>query len=311
MAIRENTVIVLGAGASVPYGFPSGEKLLRDARALDIDGFEEFVRFADRPIVKTLRYALRGTLERSIDAALETQVEDVVDAGKLFMARSLLQREFAMRDKFEDHAGKWHEILWEVCDSSSLDAFRASKITLITYNYDRSVEYALIRALSTKFSTKEAKCAAALDCIGPIHLHGQLGLLPAFGASNDLTVPFGGSDADEGPTERDFQVAANAIRIVHEPRPTDEPFMRARDAIGAATRIIFLGFSYAKNNVERLLLHDCLKKESQVYLCLKGFSAKEAYIRVVPHFSAWSNRMMGEEDEDIVKFFKHYPEALL
>ena len=30
--IRQSTVFILGAGASVPYGFPSGMKLLRDAK---------------------------------------------------------------------------------------------------------------------------------------------------------------------------------------------------------------------------------------------------------------------------------------
>jgi hypothetical protein len=32
--IRKRTVFILGAGASMPYGFPSGEGLLKSARQL-------------------------------------------------------------------------------------------------------------------------------------------------------------------------------------------------------------------------------------------------------------------------------------
>jgi hypothetical protein len=88
--LSKPTVIILGAGASMPYGFPSGEKLLRDARMYPVQQLASLVKPGQPMAVPALHRALQGTLDRSIDAMLETLPKEVVDAGKAYMARTLL-----------------------------------------------------------------------------------------------------------------------------------------------------------------------------------------------------------------------------
>jgi hypothetical protein len=79
-------------------------------------------------------------------------------------------------------------------------------------------------------------------------LHGQLGSLPNLPNSNDI-VSYRGGD-DNAPTASDYIVAAKAI-----PRDKTTPsFMPARRLNSKAGRVIFLGFGYTENYVERLQL---------------------------------------------------------
>jgi hypothetical protein len=219
-----------------------------------------------------------------------------------------------LEGKWNDNAAmraqRWHEMLWSACDRRSLQEFRATPLTILTYNYDRSVEFAFARSLESKFHVSTAECAAAMDCIGPIHLHGQLGFLKAFTTSPSRVVPFGGDLT--GLTENNFATAAAEIKIVHEPTPQDEAFIRARDALSCADRLIILGFGYAPQNVQRLLLETCLKKSTQIYLCTTGFTPAQTLANIRPFFSSWTTGLQtGGENQDIVQFLRHFPGALL
>jgi hypothetical protein len=311
--LTKPTVIVLGAGASVPYGFYSGLELLNEARRLATEQFVGFIPPEHQGEARALHAALKGTLARSIDAMLEKRL-DLVDAGKCFMARWLLQceRNMLARNVAEDgrRAQQWHEILWDACDQRSLKDFRETPLTLVTYNYDRSVEFALVRSLQHTFPDEDSQWRYGLDGIGPIHLHGQLGILPQLMSSpKDALIQYGAGGHN---VDGDVLTAAQGIRIVHEPEPVDEPFVRARDAISKADRVIFLGFAYAQQNVERLQLRECMRPDTDIYLCTTGYTPAQVAAYVRPHFTEWHGRVrVGAEQQDIVQFFRTFPEALL
>jgi hypothetical protein len=317
--LSKNTVVILGAGASMPYGFPSGRDLLRSAQAFQTpETLADFIKSPASAGARPLFDALRDTLDQSIDAMLETLPSVVVDAGKGFIARYLLNREFDARTRRPNPTidpqkvgYPWIHYVWNALDLRSLKDFQASPIQFVTYNYDRSLEHALYQGITVKFPGAPAQqYREALDCMGPIHLHGQLGLLPELYAPNTRgKVAYGGASGS-GPTESDCVTATQAIRIVHEPTPQDEAFLRARDAIGSAKRVIFLGFGYAKNNVDRLLLKDCLSKQAEVFLCVTGFTEAQQNMIIRPLFDGWS-LTMGRGEYDIVEFFRHLPHALL
>jgi hypothetical protein len=169
------------------------------------------------------------------------------------------------------------------------------------------LESALVRSLQQHFTASLDECANALDCIGPIHLHGQLGFLQGFSDKRDQFVAYGGA----GLTDEECAIAARNIKIVSEPKPNDEAFARARQAISAADRVVFLGFGYARQNVERLRLADCMKLETQVYLCEYGFTAEQDSKLIRPYFSAWRDLRTGTVAEDILAIFRKFPELLL
>jgi hypothetical protein len=256
--------------------------------------------------------ALNGTLEKSLDAMLETR-NDITAVGKAYMARVLLSCERKARLSKADLAGAWYRELWSAISADSLEQVSRCPLTIITFNYDRSLEYSLVRALQTRFPAPLDKCAAALSSIGPIHLHGSLGLLPEFAPPGQpfvTSVPYGGDVPDITP--RNCEDAARAIRIIHEAQPQDEAFVRARTALSTADRILFLGFGYARQNVERLQLPSCANKNAAMYLCATGFTPEQQGALVRPFFGPWArNLLVGKEDEDIVRFFRRFPEVLL
>ena len=94
--------MILGAGASAPYGFSTGGGLLNEARRCSVGQLAGYIPQEFRAAAPALHSALRGTLTQSIDALLETRL-DLVDAGKCYMARWLLQYEKNMLDRHVDN----------------------------------------------------------------------------------------------------------------------------------------------------------------------------------------------------------------
>jgi len=312
--ITRPTVIVLGAGASVPYWFYSGEQLFHLARALSCPDLVNRIPASLQPAGVGLHTALQWTQEFSVDAMLERENFAVLEAGKALMARYLLLCEQKMlhptpEDDAKMRPNHWHRILWAACDTSSLENFGNGNLRIITYNYDRSVDRALFYALRQHFKAPVSDCAAALAKVGPIHLHGQLGGLPDLGCDPAREVPFGGRPGN--PSDDEILKAASEMKIIHEAVPDDDAFVEARKALKNAVRVIFLGFSYAPRNVERLLIRECLSEQTSVYLCATGFTEEQFIANIRPQFFPTSRAVShGREDWDIVQFFRHFPEAL-
>jgi hypothetical protein len=309
--LREPTVFILGAGASHPYGFPSGQGLLQGARVHDEETLRRELRQLNRDSLQQIpafRNALARTLEKSLDAMLEMRT-DLSEVGKAFMARVLLECERSNRGRNLDPEGAWHRELWTAISAKSLEEVSQCALTIVTFNYDRSVEYALIGALEARFKRSRSECAEALASIGPIHLHGSLGVLPEFSTPGQASVLYGGDSQEVTPVN--CLNAAAGIRIIHEAHPNDEAFARARDALSTAKRVVFLGFGYANQNIERLQLQTCLNPATQIYLCVTGFTPHQQLALVRPHFSGFRVVSMGEEKQDIVHFFRRFPEVLI
>lgn len=303
--INTPTVLILGAGASA--GFPTGWDLLTQARSQDPRGLAEMIKPVDASAAPALHLAITNTGDKSLDAMLEHR-QELVQAGKALMARALLFREEAVRNTTRDQRGAWYRELWAALDVRSFEDFRHNQLTIVTYNYDRSLEYFLIAALRAKFLKPPVECGEALAGIGPIHLHGQLGFLPELAPRSPSPVPYG--CAGEGVTNANVDIAAQGIKIIHQARPTDDGFVRAKVALASAKKVVFLGFGFAPTNVERLALNTCLDPNVPIYACTMGYTTQQVDFRIMPLFREWGTRMFGEENMDIVNFLRRYPEAL-
>src|SRR5262249_4143950 len=121
--ITKPTVMILGAGASMPYRFPSGEGLFQSARKLDLNALADTIRPASPHLARPLHLAVRDSLDQSLDAMLELRA-DLGEAGKAYMARTLLQAEAAARASVDDDPGAWYRTLWSAFDLRSIEAFR-------------------------------------------------------------------------------------------------------------------------------------------------------------------------------------------
>jgi hypothetical protein len=122
----------------------------------------------------------------------------------------------------------------------------------VTYNYDRLLEYRLTGALAAHYGRPEAECIAALKAIPIIHLHGDLGLLPGFGAADAETVPFGPVLGDSAIFSANVDRAAKRVIVVHEANGDTEEYARALAALEKTDQVVLLGFGYGATNLSRL-----------------------------------------------------------
>lgn len=73
--------------------------------------------------------------------------------------------------------GDWYQYF---CDklNTSFEEFDQNKISIITFNYDRSLEHSLFTALKNSYAKNDRDCASKLKNIPIVHVYGQLGYLP-------------------------------------------------------------------------------------------------------------------------------------
>jgi hypothetical protein len=276
-----NVVFVVGAGASVDFGFPMGEQLKdRIAAALNIR-FQDGLNIASghRQVIEALRVLARRANHSSInpylpaarsialampqaisiDNYLHTHAEesDLVLIGKIAIAASILEAERSSKiylrpedQTFNFPAIKdvWHntfcKILTENVQRASLDHL-FENVSFITFNYDRCIEHYIAHWLTNymRISLDEAQIAASRLTV--FHPYGQVGRLP-WQQSSDVKVPFG---AEVGAVE--LVEVAEQIRTFTE-RVEDDSLAPMRARIADADTVVYLGFSYGRMNLELL-----------------------------------------------------------
>jgi hypothetical protein len=252
------TVLILGAGASNDYGFPCGEVL----KQLILSGLgsavqhSQFPSNADGRILHELGFTqteirdfvnafnFSGTV--SIDAFLEHR-SDLIKLGKTAIALFLCPFEH-VDELFRKVEGRqdWYRYLYDRM-KTAFDDFGTNKLSVVTYNYDRSFESYLFTALQNGFGRSEREVASVLEKIPVVHLHGQLGTPPWQGLADSR--PY-----EPHKTSPEIKLASDGIRIIHEPDLAGDPsFTRAEQLIEAAQRVIFLGFGYDQTNLKRIV----------------------------------------------------------
>lgn len=252
--IDKNVVLVLGAGASHPYGFPLGGKLVTNLTKLSHRFPQRFKDwgFASNKI-SSFQRALRRAKVKSIDSFLESRSE-FINLGKILIAIELMRKED--EDLLYPAKDDWVVELFDFMSTPTLDEFRQNKLSVVTYNYDRSFDLMLYNYLKEKYPASEEQVLEILEEIQIIHLHGKLGDLPH--------VRNGGSQREYSSVieREEINVASSGIRVIHEDMDveTDPEYQRAHEAIRQAESVVFMGFGYHQINVDRLRLPDnCMR----------------------------------------------------
>lgn len=246
--ITDPTVLILGAGASADYGFPIGRQLLLDiCRDASPGGqlFDLLGRRMEFPQgeIDRFREALQNSQAPSVDLFLENR-KDFEEIGKLAIAATLIPYEnyeaFLPIEK-----PRWYETLFGLMVQGG--RFEENRLSVITFNYDRSLEAFLFLALQNLHGLKPEDAEDRLRKIQIVHLYGALG---------DKLSPVD--------LERGYQpklqgnwvtVAAQRIKIVHEAQPGKE-FEVAQKLLREAEEVVFLGFGFHPVNVQRLRLQE-------------------------------------------------------
>lgn len=258
--ITKPTVLILGAGASKPYGFPLGSDLVNNIANLNDDTLK--IWGYDTGLIQEFTNAV-SEANVTIDRLLADNTK-FMDIGKTAIAIIFYQLEKENLLKQRD----WYDKLWNAMnDQASIDEFGDNKIAIITYNYEESLEHYLYKSMRSLYASESKdKIISQLLRIKIIHLHGQIGYLPWQLHNNnyDIINPYGGIkfpnyDNEEFQERVDeyhskIDKISKGIKIIHEDISKNDDYIQALGLLNDAEKIYFLGFGYHPTNLDRLNL---------------------------------------------------------
>lgn len=254
------TLLILGAGASEPYDYPLGLEL-RDRINEDLIAFikndydhhwAEDLEISRNLITKFTQY-FDSSMSYSIDSFLEHQDEDFVEIGKLAIVNQITKSESA--EKLFHEAKRdddWYRYLInKLTNNTPFDSIKDNKLEIITFNYDRSLEMALITALAAFYATDYKESSFLIKNFPILHMYGQLDPLL-------VEIPLPGQEK-EGRTygapcsSEKLKIISENIKLIHEAKE-DKTIEKANKMIEKAKRIYFLGLDL--RNKENLGMFD-------------------------------------------------------
>jgi len=248
--IRKPTVLILGAGASAPYGYALGEGLVSHILGLTKQGGQLRTVLTSGGYsmeqVEEFRKSLQDGKPASIDDFLEANGE-FAELGRVCIAAALTV--FGPRTEEPQKSEEdWLKYVWWRLhnDAPTSKKFAGNRLKIVTFNYDTSFERYLASVLSFYPDFRKDRAAAEAfraEIIPTVHIHGSLGLfIEELRSMND-------------PIQRNlitwYKGAANAIRILNEGEHAVE-YSLAHEWIREADVIYFLGFGYHQTNTTRL-----------------------------------------------------------
>ena len=201
---------------------------------------------------------------RSIDALLATYTE-FIEIGKLLIAVCLLPKENVdVLFSAKTLPSNWMVYVFERMEGERLVQFSLNRVTFVTFNYDRTLEFFLKRQLMNRYRATASEADDVLKAIPVIHVHGRLGSLEHVEYGKHDTRFIGGL----------AKRASSEINIIHEADGGSADFSKACLAIEQAEKVGLLGFGYHPLNMDRLKFEDTLRDKYVVGTC-KGLTPPE------------------------------------
>jgi hypothetical protein len=267
--IASPTAFVLGAGAHCPYGMPDGTTLTQEIIALlpqkpanpaepfqttFAELYRSSISYKEKLLIE-FRYKLERAGQPTIDSFLATHSKKpgYPEIGKLAVAYILLPKEFKhqfVRYKYSpvNPNRDWMSYLFQAMLSgcSDIDQFMAlNKVSFVTFNYDRTLEYFFTTRLANTFDISEEVAWEKAKAIQIVHVYGSLGVF-----NPDLIRP-----RKESHQASSFLDAASSIRLMYDDRGEHQNISEAKKIISDTPQVCFLGFGFDPDNVARLNLN--------------------------------------------------------
>jgi hypothetical protein len=276
---------VLGAGASVDFGLPTGAELLNEVAALarmrtsshasaqnitlTPEGFRDciFSRCGDRYRALCAAGADLSSQREysdSIDDLLHKlgANEAVVEIGKLAIVTAILDREARSNlAKLKEGGGDENSVvlsnlrnkwLFRLCNHL-LSAVRFEKvhevlsdIYFVNFNYDRCLEQFLYFYIQQSYHVTSRQAADALASLTVARPYGVIGQLPWQSAGPEI-MPYG-----TRPLDAPIDKLHGNIRTLNDQNHDTDTLADLRRQLHAAGRIVFLGFGFHPQNMDLL-----------------------------------------------------------
>jgi len=275
--IEKSVVLILGAGASAPYGYPPGSGL---ASTIIKELESENTPFAKDVLacnfhweaIKEFRDRFNLSLHDSVDAFLERRPQ-YVELGKVSIARTLIPFEKSDKLLNRDINDHWYRMLAQALDVGP-ERFGDNKVSIVTFNYDRSLEQYLFMAFKNQYQLSDDDAGSLICPIPIVHLHGDLGRLPVIHGN--------GRPYDPEVSPYILGQCAKGIKIISEDVAGDSGFRMAWKLIEEAETICFIGFGFHQTNLERLFESVNALAGQKVYGSAKGLT-----VRHIGQIASW------------------------
>lgn len=306
---QSNTLLVVGAGASKEANMPTGNELTNTiADKLDIR-FEDYKKISgDDYITDALRRHVQipngppGDINPYLHAGLRIRdampqalsIDSFIDAhegdekielcGKLAIVRCILAAErssllFSGEThpestlRFKNLQTTWYnrfmQLLTEGCRKENI-ADGIARVSFITFNYDRCIEYFLFHSLQNYYGIPNTEAAELVGRLKIFHPYGVVGHLPW--QSPEGAVPFGGKTSGATLLSLSSQIKTFTERVEDEAIITE-----IRQLMSDANIVIFLGFAFHSQNME-LIKPLNPGNVTRVFATAKGISDSDSKI---------------------------------
>ncbi len=269
----KKTVLILGAGASVPYGYPTGADLVERVKAAaksDVQSLDYVKRFIsdleryDPPNIDYFLHQLYGDHAQTGD----TPKEKMLELGRELIAEVILKSEkenngdFVAKDK-EGKKHNWyrslrHDLLsggaleGKMGENGLPEALKSSldNLNIITFNYDVSLEYYLYDTLSQVLDEEGAQ--AVLEKLEILHVYGQIR-----GGDSPLAIAGYGNLKNNEQIYDNAKEVAPHISVIGENKSRDEKIKeKAKAMLKDAETLAFFGFGFDEENLKVLGLNN-------------------------------------------------------
>jgi len=286
--IEQNTVFILGAGASCPYKYLSGRELRKDICYNFRTNYKTFVLQpwqnqanlqvvgSDIDLVDEFITQFYKSSTPSIDLFLSRNPK-LEDLGKKAILLSMFQSEQKshFREELDDEKHDWYMYLFTELtrDFISSDSCEISKnkISFITFNYDRSLEHFLFESLINSFSEMTPDgIKTDLRKIPFLHMYGQIAPLPWQDKNNGISY-------QKQLSEFEPALLTDNIRVIYDDRSKieDKTIVKAWELIKTAKQLFFLGFGYAKENMQLLRIPEILNHKQMIFGTAMKYTERE------------------------------------
>lgn len=287
--ITENTVFIIGAGASVPYGYPTGKGLRKiicqkipdvigdyyvDSYGHTTDSLKDRVKLG----AKELAAVFFKSSTPSIDLFLHRN-HSFVDIGKMAISLAILlsEEKSVFREDIGNTSEDWYSYLFErisseLSEPDSYPRFAENQVSFITFNYDRSLEHFIYESFINSFCDQRLGDQMSLSA-ARYQEYIPFPFIHVYGLIDDAQW-HGGHYYGEEDAVKNFTKLSHNIKVIGEERPGEEIDL-AKDLIGKAKKVFFLGFGFAEENVKVLDLPNTLHAKQNVYGTAVGMSVKE------------------------------------
>lgn len=263
--IKQKTVFVLGAGASAPYGYPTSEGLRQWLKKDLIVSLNNDFKLRQRLAKDEITYVY-DDLDYFIEEYSGTDRGLFIDLflnnrsvfkiiGKwaitaaIFYHESISKYSDDIKKPVEDWMSELFKILKNDIKNDNYSRILENNISFISFNYDRSLEYALHRSLMRGFGASSKQAASVIQQIPIIHVFGQVSKMPW---DSSETIEF-----RPDLTKINLSDWSENIHIMYSNRNTDD-CEKAQKLLKEAKSIYCLGFGYADENLEAIGIPDVL-----------------------------------------------------